>query len=168
MRGGLASAALLAGALLAAGCSSGGGDPAGSASPRTPASTSAAPATTSATASTAVCHDVDALRTSLSQLSHLSFGPNALNKLKADLTKVKDKLAALRARSGTEWRTQINALSAALSKLQKTLGSLNSQPSATAAAKAVSTNLAAVTTAGANLLRTASIRCPEASASPSA
>jgi hypothetical protein len=32
----------------------------------------------------------------------------------------------------------------------------------------VSTNLAAVTTAGANLLHTASIRCPEGSSSPSA
>jgi hypothetical protein len=168
MRGGLASSGLLAGALLVAGCSSGGGGSAGSASPSTPASSSAAPATTSATASAAVCHDVDALRTSLSQLSHLSFGPNALNKLKSDLTKVKDNLAALRARAGTEWRTQIDALSAALSKLQKTLGSLNSQPNATAGAKAVSTDLAAVTTAGANLLRTASIRCPEATSSPSA
>ena len=119
MRGGPASAALLAGALLVVGCSSGGGGSAGSASPSTPASRSAAPATTSATASAAVCHDVDALRTSLSQLSHLSFGPNALNKLKADLTKVKENLAAVRATAGTQWQTQISALSSALSKLQK-------------------------------------------------
>jgi hypothetical protein len=111
---------------------------------------------------------VDALRTSLGQLSHLSFAPNALNKLKADLTKVRENLAAVRATAGTQWQTQINALSSALSKLQKTLGSLNSQPSAADAAKAVSTDLAAVTTAGSNLLRTASTRCPEASSSPSA
>jgi hypothetical protein len=45
---------------------------------------------------------------------------------------------------------------------------VNSQPSATAAAKAVSTDLAAVTTAGSNLLRAASTRCPEATASPPA
>jgi hypothetical protein len=164
VRGGLASAALLASALLVAGCSSSGGSGAGS----TPASSSAAPATTPATASAAVCHDVDALRTSLGQLGNLSYGPNALNKLKTDLTRVKDNLVTLRGRAGTAWRTQIDALSSALSKLQKTLGSLGSQPSATAAAKAVSTDLAAVTTAGANLLRTASIRCPEASSSPSA
>jgi hypothetical protein len=168
MRGGLARVGLLAGALLVAGCSSGGNDSAGSTSPSTPASSSAAPAATPATTSAAVCHDVDALRTSLGQLANLSYGPNALTKLKADLTKVKDNLAAVLDTAGTEWRTQINALSAALSKLQKTLGSLNSQPNATAAAKAVSTDLAAVTTAGANLLRTASIRCPEASSSPSA
>jgi hypothetical protein len=168
MRGGPAGAAVLVGAVLAAGCSSGGGGSAGSASPSTPASSSAAPAATPAIASAAVCHDVDALRRSLGQLANLSYGPNALTKLKADLTKVKDNLTAVRDTAGTEWRTQINALSAALSKLQKTLGSLNSQPNATAAAKAVSTDLAAVTTAGANLLRTASIRCPEASSSPSA
>ena len=161
MRGGRASAALLAGVVLAAGCSSSGGSGGGS----TPASSSAAPATTPATA---VCHDVDALRTSLGQLGSLSYGPNALSKLKTDLTKVKDSLVTLRGAAGTAWRTQIDALSSALSKLQKTLGSLGSQPSATAAAKAVSTDLAAVTTAGANLLRTASIRCPEASSSPSA
>ena len=164
MRGGRASAALLASALLAAGCSSSGGAGGGS----TPASSSAAPATTPATAPAAVCHDVDALRTSLGELGNLTNGPNALSKLKTDLTKVKDNLVALRGTAGTTWRTQIDALSSALGKLQKTLGSLGSQPSATAAAKAVSTNLAAVTTAGANLLRTASIRCPEASSSPSA
>jgi hypothetical protein len=164
MKGGRASAALLAGALLVAGCSSSGGSGGGSA----PASSSAAPATTPATASAAVCHDVDALRTSLGELGNLTFGPNALSKLKADLTKVNNNLAALRDTAGTAWRTQIDALTSALGKLQKTLGSLNSQPSATDAAKAVSTDLAAVTTAGANLLHTASIRCPEASSSPSA
>jgi len=164
MRGGRASATLLAGVLLAAGCSSSGGSGGGS----TPASSSAAPATTPATESAAVCHDVDALRTSLGQLGNLSYGPNALSKLKTDLTKVKDSLVTLRGTAGRASRTQIDALSSALSKLQKTLGSLGSQPSATAAVKAVSTDLAAVTTAGANLLRTASIRCPEASSSPSA
>jgi hypothetical protein len=167
MRGGLASAVVLAGALLVAGCSSYGGSGGGS-PPSTPASSSATPATTPATASAAVCHDVNALRTSLGELGNLTNSPNALTKLKTDLTKVKGNLVALRATAGTGWQTQINALTSALSKLQKTLGSLNSQPSVTAAAKAVSTDLAAVTTAGANLLRTASIRCPEASSSPSA
>ena len=168
MRGGLASAAILASALLVAGCSSSDGSVGGSPPPSTPATSPAAPVTTPPTASAAVCHDVDALRTSLGQLGNLSYGPNALSKLKTDLTKVKDNLVTLRGTAGTAWRTQIDALSSALSKLQKTLGSLGSQPSATAAAKAVSTDLAAVTTAGANLLRTASIRCPEASSSPSA
>jgi len=164
MRGGLASAVVMSSLLLVAGCSSGYGSGGGSASPATPASSSAMPP---ATASAAVCHDVDALRTSLGELKNLTFGPNALSKLKTDLTGVKQNLSALHATAGTAWRTQINALTAALSKLGKTLGSLNSQPSATDAAKAVSADLAAVTTAGSNLLRVASTRCPEATASPS-
>jgi len=163
MRGVLAGATLLAATLLAAGCSSAGGSGGG-----TPASSSAAPASTPATASAAVCRDVHALRTSLGELGNLTYGPNALSKLKTDLTRVKNNLVTLRDTAGTAWRAQIDAMTAALSKLQHTLGSLNSQPSAADAAKAVSTDLAAVTTAGASLLHTASIRCPEASSSPSA
>ena len=49
-----------------------------------------------------------------------------------------------------------------------TLKNIGSQPSATAAAEAVSTQLAAVTTKASDLLRKASVRCPSASASPSA
>jgi hypothetical protein len=161
MRAGLADTALgsamLGAALLsAAGCSSGGGSAASSPSP-----------SPSAAATTAVCRDVAALRTSINELGHISASPNALGKLKTDVANVKANLAQLHSTAGTEWRAQINALNAALSKLQKTLANLGSQPSAPAAAKAVSTDLAAVTTAGSNLLRTASTRCPAASASPS-
>jgi hypothetical protein len=160
MRAGLAGAVLEAAVLLAAGCSSDGGFAASSPSP-SPSSA------VSATASTAVCHDVAALRASLNELAHISASPNALGKLKTDLANVKANLAQLHATAGNQWKSQIDQLNAALSKLQKTLASLGSQPSASAAAKAVSTDLAAVTTAGSNLLRTASVRCPEASASPS-
>jgi hypothetical protein len=164
MRARLIGAALLSAALLVAGCSSGGGSAASSASPSTPATSAAA----SPTASSVVCQNVAALRASLSELSHLSFGPNALDKLKKDVTAVKDNLVAVKESAGTEWSSQISGLQTALSKLQKTLGSLGSQPSATAAAKAVSTDLAGVTLAGSNLLAAASTRCPAASASPSA
>ena len=108
-----------------------------------------------------------ALRSSLSELAHLSFSSNALTKLKTDLGNVKDSLTALHETAGTEWSAQITALQTALNKLGKTLSSLSSQSSATAAAKAVSTDLAAVTAAGSNLLAAASVRCPEASPSPS-
>ena len=158
-------AALLSAVLLVAGCSSNGGSAASSASPAT-SSSSAAPSASSA-ASATVCPKVAALRSSLSELAHISFGSNALTKLKTDVGNVKDNLTALHETAGTEWSAQINALSAALSKLGKTLSSLNSQSSATAAAKAVSTDLAAVTAAGSNLLAAASVRCPEASPSPS-
>lgn len=158
-------AALLSAALLVAGCSSGGGSAASSASPAT-SSSSAAPSASSA-ASATVCPKVAALRSSLSELAHLSFSSNALTKLKTDLGHVRDNLTALHETAGTEWSAQITALSSALNKLGKTISNLGSQSSATATAKAVSTDLAAVTAAGSNLLAAASVRCPEASPSPS-
>jgi hypothetical protein len=165
MRPGLVGAALLSAALLAAGCSSGGGSAASSASPAA-SSSSAAPSASSA-ASATVCPKVAALRSSLSELAHISFSSNALTKLKTDLGNVKDSLTALHETAGTEWSAQITALQTALNKLGKTLSSLNSQSSATAAATAVSTDLAAVTAASSNLLAAASVRCPAASPSPS-
>ena len=108
-----------------------------------------------------------ALRSSLSELAHLSFSSNALTKLKTDLGNVRDNLTALHETAGTEWSAADHRAVRALSKLGKTLSSLGSQSSATAAAKAVSTDLAAVTAAGSNLLAAASVRCPEASPSPS-
>jgi hypothetical protein len=165
MRAGPVAAALLSAVLLVAGCSSGGSSAGSSASPAT-SSSSAAPSASSAASGT-VCPKVDALRASLSSLAHLSFSSNALTKLKTDLGNVKDSLTALHETAGTEWSSQITALQTALSKLGKTLSNLGSQSSATAAAKAVSTDLAAVTAAGSNLLAAASVRCPEASPSPS-
>ncbi len=165
MRAGPLGAALLSAVLLlAAGCSSGSGS--GASSSPGVASSSAAPSASSP-ASATVCPKVQALRTSLSDLAHLSFGPNALNKLKTDLGNVKDSLTALHETAGTEWSGQITALQSALSKLGRTLSNLGSQPSATAAAKAVSTDLAAVTAAGSSLLAAASVRCPEATPTPS-
>jgi hypothetical protein len=161
MRPGLYGAALLSAVLLAAGCSSGGGSAAGSPSP------SASSPSASSAASATVCPKVAALRSSLSELAHISFSSNALTKLKTDLSHVRDNLTALHETAGTEWSAQITALQDALNKLGKTLSSLNSQSSATAAAKAVSTDLAAVTAAGSNLLAAASVRCPAASPSPS-
>jgi hypothetical protein len=161
MRPGLIGAALLTAPLLAAGCSSSGGSAASSASP-----TASSPSASSA-ASATVCPKVAALRSSLSELAHIGFGSNALTKLKTDVGNVRDSLTALHETAGTEWSAQITALQDALNKLGKTLSSLNSQSSATAAAKAVSTDLAAVTAAGSNLLAAASVRCPAASPSPS-
>jgi hypothetical protein len=156
MRARLIGAALLS-ALLIAGCSSGAGSGA-----------SPSPTPSSPTASSVVCQNVAALRTSLHELSHLSFGPSALNKLKTDVTAVKNNLVAVKESAGTEWSSQISGLQTALSKLQKTLSNLSSQPNATAAAKAVSTDLAGVTMAGSNLLAAASTRCPAPAASPTA
>ena len=126
MRAGPVAAALLSAVLLAAGCSSGGGSAASSPSP-----TASSPSASSA-ASATVCPKVAALRSSLSELAHLSFSSNALTKLKTDLGNVRDSLTALHETAGTEWSAQITALQTALNKLSKTLSNLNSQSSATA------------------------------------
>ncbi len=153
MRAGLAGAVLVtAGALLGAGCSSGGsGSAAGSASP---------------SASAAVCADVAALRSSVAEVGRLTPNAQALGKLKTDMARIGANLATLRAEASSEWHAQIDALSSSLSTLQKTLTNLGSQSSPVTAAKAVSTDLAAVTTDASDLLRAASTRCPSASASP--
>ena len=158
MRAGLAGACLVAAvALLGAGCSSGGGTAASSPS-----------SSPSASASSAICPDVAALRSSMAQVGHLSASGNALGKLKTDLTQVRADVAKLKTDAGTEWQAQIDELNSALVKLQMTLKNIGSQPSPTAAAKAVSTQLAVVTTKAGDLLHKASVRCPSASASPSA
>jgi hypothetical protein len=142
--------------LLGTGCSSGGSS-GGSSAASSPSSSPSA----------AVCTDVAALRSALAQVGHLSATGDALDKLKTDLNRVRADLVRLRTVSGGEWKTQIDELNSALVKLQMTLKNIGSQPSATAAAKAVSTQLATVTTKASDLLAKASVRCPAASASPS-
>ena len=142
-------------ALLGAACSSGGGSPASSPSP-----------SASASASAAVCTDVAALRSSVAEIGHLSANASALAKLKTDVARIRANLDALRATASSQWHAQIDALTSSLSTLQKTLTNLGSQSSPVAAAKAVSTDLAAVTSDASSLLRAASTRCPSASASP--
>ena len=138
--------------LLGTGCSSGGSSAASSPSP---------------SPSSAVCTDVAALRSAIAQVGHLTASGDALDKLKTDLTRVRADVTRLRTDAGGEWKTEIDELNAALVKLEMTLKNIGSQPSATAAAAAVSSQLAAVTTKASDLLRKASVRCPGASASPS-
>lgn len=104
----------------------------------------------------------------MAQVGHLSASGNALDKLKSDVTRVRADVARLKTDAGAEWKTEIGALNSALVKLQMTLKNIGSQPSATAAATAVSTELAAVTAKASDLLRKASARCPSPPASPSA
>jgi hypothetical protein len=147
---------VVAAVLLGAGCSSGGSS-----------SGSSAAGSPSPSPSSAACTDVAALRSAMAQVGHLSAGAGALDKLKTDLTRVRADVTRLRTDSGGEWKTEIDELNSALVKLEMTLKNIGSQPSATAAATAVSTQLAVVTTKASDLLRTASVRCPSASASPS-
>ena len=121
---------------------------------------------TSASASSAVCADVAALRSSVAEIGHLSANASALAKLKTDVARIRANLDTLRTEASSQWHAQIDALSSSLSTLRKTLTNLGSQSSPVAAAKAVSTDLAAVTSDASSLLRAASTRCPSASASP--
>jgi hypothetical protein len=158
MRAGLAGVVLATAAmLLGTGCSSGGSS-----------GGSSAASSPSPSPSSAVCPDVAALRSAMAQVGHLSATGDALDKLKTDLTRVRADVTRLRTHAGGEWKTEIDELNSALVKLQMTLKNIGSQPSATAAATAVSTQLATVTTKASDLLRKASVRCPAASASPSA
>jgi hypothetical protein len=142
--------------LLGTGCSSSGSSGGSAASSPSPSSSSA------------VCPDVAALRSAIAQVGHLSASGDALDKLKTDLTRVRADVVRLRTDAGAEWKTEIDQLNSALVKLEMTLKNVGSQPSATAAAAAVSTQLAAVTIKASDLLAKASVRCPAASASPSA
>jgi len=147
---------VVAAVLLGAGCSSGGSSAASSPSPSSSPSSSAA------------CPDVAALRSAMAQVGHLTASGDALDKLKTDLTRVRADVARLRTDAGGEWKTEIDALNSALVKLEMTLKNIGSQPSVTAAATAVSTQLATVTAKAGVLLRKAGARCPAASSSPSA
>ena len=147
---------VVAAVLLGTGCSSGGSSAASSPSPSPSASSSA------------VCPDVAALRSAMAQVGHLTASADALDKLKTDLTRVRADVARLRTDARGEWKTEIDELNSALVKLEMTLKNIGSQPSATAAATAVSTQLATVTAKAGVLLRKASVRCPAASSSPSA
>jgi hypothetical protein len=158
MRAGLAGVVLVAAAaLLGAGCSSGGYGAASSPSP-----------TPSAASTSVVCADAAALRSSIAQIGHLTASGDALDKLKTDVARVRADLTRLRTDAGGEWKTQIDELNAALVTLQMTLTNIHNQPSATAAATAVSTQLAAVTTKAGDLLHKVAARCPAVSSSPSA
>jgi hypothetical protein len=122
----------------------------------------------SPSSSSVVCPDVAALRSAIAQVGHLTASGDALDKLKTALTRVRADVTRLRTDAGGEWKTEIDELNSALVKLEMTLKNIGSQPSATAAATAVSTQLAVVTTKASDLLRKASVRCPADSSSPSA
>jgi|HubBroStandDraft_6_1064221.scaffolds.fasta_scaffold110288_1 hypothetical protein len=159
MRAGLTGVFVVAAVLLGAGCSSSGNSGGSSAA--------SSPSPSASSSSPAVCSDVAALRSAIAQVGHLTASGDALDKLKTDLTRVRADVAHLRTVAGAQWKTEIDELNSALVKLETTLKNIGSQPSATAAATAVSTQLAAVTTKASDLLRKASVRCPASSASPS-
>ena len=144
--------------LLAAGCGSSG------TSSSAPSSPAAAPTASSPAATPAVCQDVDALRTSLTNLTHITVGKGAVDELKADVSDVQAKLTALKDQVGTEWSAQISLLQSSLSTLHTAVTGLGNGSSSVAN---VVTALGGVTAATQSLLAAAATRCPSASPSPS-
>jgi hypothetical protein len=156
------AAAVIAGiAAITSACGS-SGTTTGSASSSTAAASSGSgqPATPQDTA--AICQDVAALRTSLANLTDISVTRGAASKLAADAKDVRAKLSNLAREAGTQWNTQIGALTSALTALQTAVTGLGSGGSVSSVVSA----LGQVRTAAANLLTAAGTRCPSASASP--
>jgi hypothetical protein len=147
---------LLAAACGSSGSSSGGHASAGSSS----SSAAAAPAATSA-----LCEDVVALRGSLDRLTSIKVSANTVTELRTAVQDVQSNLSSLSSAAGSQWSEQIGNLKSALTKLQASVSTLATERNASSVSGVV-TAIAAVPSAGRQLLTAASSRCPSASASP--
>lgn len=152
------TAAVAALVMLAAGCGSSGS----TSSPSTPSPSATSTAGTSQ-ANSLICQDVDALRTSLTNLTQVNVGSGASAALTANLKDVKAKLTTLAGDAGGEWNAQISGLKTSLTALQTAVTGLSN---GTSSLSNVVTTLGGVKTSAQDLLTAAAKRCP--SASPSA
>jgi hypothetical protein len=150
------TAAVIVLMMLTAGCGSGSGSSAAS----TP---SPAASSTTAAANALICQDVAALRTSLTNLTHVKVGSGATDALTADLKDVKAKLTTLAGDAGGQWNAQISGLTTSLSAMQKAVTGLGN---GTSSLTSVVTTLGGVKNSAQDLFTAAAQRCP--SPSPSA
>jgi hypothetical protein len=151
--------------MLVVACSSGSSSSGAASTPATSAAaSSSAPAAPSANA--ALCQNVAALRTSISNLTHISVSKGAVNEIRSNLTDVQSKLNALTAQAHGQWHSQTAELKAALGKLHTATSDLAANPGVSTVSGVV-TALGGVTTAASNLLAATSTDCPSASPSPS-
>jgi prophage DNA circulation protein len=148
--------------MLTAGCGSSSGSSAAS-TPSPAASTPSPASSTTATANALICQDVDALRTSLTNLTHVKVGSGASAALSANLKDAKAKLDTLADDAGSQWNGQISGLKTALSALEKAVTGLGNGSSSVTN---VVTTLGGVKNSAQDLLTAAGHRCP--SPSPSA
>jgi phage-related minor tail protein len=145
--------AVVAVLMLTAGCGSSGGTSTAS----TPSPSASA---TTATADALICQDVDALRTSVTNLTHVKVGSGAATELSTDLKDVKAKLTTLAGDAGGQWSAQISGLKTALTALQNAVTGLSN---GTSSIPNVVTTLSAVASAAQDLLTAAAARCPSPS-----
>jgi len=128
---GAAAALAIGGAALIAGCSS-SSSPGSASSSTAPATT--VPATTSpsvtVTASAAACKHIDSLRSSLSNLTHLTLNASAATQIKTDLSNVASQLAALKNEPGASaFAAEASQLNAALDQVKSAAQHATSDPS---------------------------------------
>ena len=151
----LAVAACLA---LTAGCTS-----SSSSKSTNPATT--APTTSATTSnSKAVCADYDALKQSLSNLTHINVLTAGRDGINAALSDVTSKLATLKGSAQQQFAPQIDQLDTAVTQLRNTVSNLSSGNLA-GSVKTIATQLAAIGTAGRNLGSAVASTCPEATSS---
>ena len=158
----IAAVALGAG-LLTAACSSSSSS---STPPPSSAPATSAAASPTATADAALCADADALRTSLTNLTHISVGKGSADQIKSGIANVKTALTTFTTQAKSEYQAQTSALKSALGKLQTAASNLGSHPSISTVADTV-TALSGVATAAGSLLTAVGTKCPSASPSPS-
>jgi prophage DNA circulation protein len=144
--------------MLAAGCGSSGG---GTSSASTPSPTASS---TTGQANSLICQDVDALRTSLTNLTTIKVGSGASDALSANLKDVKAKLTTLANDAGGEFSAQISGLKTSLTALQTAVTGLSNGSSSISN---VVTTLGGVKNSAQDLLTAAGKRCPSPSPSSS-
>jgi hypothetical protein len=79
-------------------------------------------------ASQTTCKHVDALRTSLQSLTHMQLNSSSAAKIRTDLTNIQTQLAALKGQGSGAFSSQINQLSASVSKVKKAASSMSNPP----------------------------------------
>ncbi|HEY7013479.1 MAG TPA: hypothetical protein VH480_12020 [Streptosporangiaceae bacterium] len=144
--------------MLAAGCGSSDG---GTSSASTPSPTASS---TTGQASSLICQDVDALRTSLTNLTNIQVGSGASATLTANLQDVKAKLTTLSNDAKGKFSAQISGLKTSLSTLQTAVKGLSN---GSGSITDVVTALGGVKNSAQDLLTAAGKRCPSPSPSSS-
>jgi hypothetical protein len=142
--------------MLTVGCGSSGG---GTSPASTPSPTASS---TTGQANSLICQDVDALRTSLTNLTNVKVGSGASGALSANPKDVKAKLTTLSNDAGGEWSAQISGLKTSLTALQTAVTSLSN---GTSSLSNVVTTLGGVKNSAQDLLTAAGKHCPSPSPS---
>jgi hypothetical protein len=95
-------------------------------------SSSAPAATASGSGASAIpCAEISALRTSLTNLSHTAVNPATAGRLSVELTQIEQEVATLKSQSTGAFSSQVNQLSADLTRIQTDAAALATDPSAT-------------------------------------